>query len=251
MIDGTENTQGWNRFSYVKGNPIQYKDPTGHFVDDLLAFGLGAAAGVASKYAVDKAMDNPSDNWDYAIAGLAGGIQGEVLYRTGNPIFAGGLSGGIASGLTEFKNYKLNKNNKNGQEIAAQILFDTSLGAVFGMVPSPALQGITRGRGSWSQVMNQMMTKYKNGTADILNTKLKTFGKMLGAKLTQEVPGSTVQGGLSAEFDESLKSGKRKIVLPPLKSKTSNTQSSKRGGTPKVEILRMYNVSPIPKKISK
>ncbi|WP_162265814.1 RHS repeat domain-containing protein, partial [Leptospira alstonii] len=30
VIDGEFDTQGWNRFSFVKGNPIGAKDPTGH-----------------------------------------------------------------------------------------------------------------------------------------------------------------------------------------------------------------------------
>lgn len=30
VIDGEGSTQGWNRFAYCKGNPIIYKDPTGH-----------------------------------------------------------------------------------------------------------------------------------------------------------------------------------------------------------------------------
>ena len=34
VIDGEYSTQGWNRFSYVKNNPVRYKDPTGHDYED-------------------------------------------------------------------------------------------------------------------------------------------------------------------------------------------------------------------------
>jgi hypothetical protein len=30
VIDGDDDTQGWNRFSYCRNNPILYKDPTGN-----------------------------------------------------------------------------------------------------------------------------------------------------------------------------------------------------------------------------
>ncbi|UOG32781.1 hypothetical protein MAL06_20695 (plasmid) [Leptospira noguchii] len=51
IIDGEFDTQGWNRFSYVKGNPIGAKDPSGHLAQLIpIAVRVGqglAAAGMA------------------------------------------------------------------------------------------------------------------------------------------------------------------------------------------------------------
>ena len=30
VIDGLYDTQGWNRYAYVKNNPVLYKDPSGN-----------------------------------------------------------------------------------------------------------------------------------------------------------------------------------------------------------------------------
>ena len=38
VIDGQYDTQGWNRYAYVKNNPVLYKDPSGNaIVPALLA----------------------------------------------------------------------------------------------------------------------------------------------------------------------------------------------------------------------
>ncbi len=52
VIDGEFDTQGWNRFSYVKGNPIGAKDPTGHAPQDENAGFKDASKGIA-KSAID------------------------------------------------------------------------------------------------------------------------------------------------------------------------------------------------------
>ncbi|WP_061219632.1 polymorphic toxin type 10 domain-containing protein, partial [Leptospira weilii] len=50
IIDGEFDTQGWNRFSYVKGNPIQYKDPTGHAPQDENAGFKDASKNIAKGF---------------------------------------------------------------------------------------------------------------------------------------------------------------------------------------------------------
>ena len=54
VIDGQYDTQGWNRFSYTKGNPILYKDPTGHVVDTIVDIASALYdVGSAIKHGVD------------------------------------------------------------------------------------------------------------------------------------------------------------------------------------------------------
>ncbi|WP_277743984.1 RHS repeat domain-containing protein [Leptospira stimsonii] len=61
IIDGESDTQGWNRFSYVKGNPIGAKDPSGHCLTQGMRSFFAATCSNASVQA-DKATHQDVNN---------------------------------------------------------------------------------------------------------------------------------------------------------------------------------------------
>ena len=66
VIDGEMDTQGWNRYAYCKGNPMEYKDPTGHaqqsaVIDPDDGGGSGSWLGNSINSLKDKANNITSD----------------------------------------------------------------------------------------------------------------------------------------------------------------------------------------------
>jgi RHS repeat-associated protein len=37
VVDGSTDSQGWNRYMYTRGNPVRYMDPTGHYWQLIVA----------------------------------------------------------------------------------------------------------------------------------------------------------------------------------------------------------------------
>jgi RHS repeat-associated protein len=68
VIDGEFTTQGWNRYMYCKGNPVLYKDPSGHFLG-LAIPALAAGISVGSKIGLGYVISN------YIIGKKSEGVQ--------------------------------------------------------------------------------------------------------------------------------------------------------------------------------
>jgi RHS repeat-associated protein len=199
-----ENPQSWNKYSYVRNNPILLNDPTGEYVgvDDAAFAAGGAIVGILSQ-GVSDIMSGELSGWeDYTSSALGGALAGWSSEYVG-PI-AGGAAG-AALGNAVGQGLKNLSGKQEGFDFKS-LAEETAVGGFAGKIPELNVPGITAGVGSFKSVAKQVTTKLEKGTISSITGK--TAAKMGTAAVVKDAArGLAVGAGKPAGTPRSQSSG--------------------------------------------
>ena len=167
---------GLNWYLYANGNPFMYTDSTGNWFgyDDMAAAGIGAILGIVGQLIADIAVNGElSSLQEYAGAAVGGAVGGWSGLYTFNPFVMGAVAGGFSNATTQGLNMISGKQESFSW---GRLSVDTTIGASTGFIPGARQIVNSTGRGSYSQITKQMITKAKNNTASSI--RIQTGLKM-------------------------------------------------------------------------
>ena len=197
---------GTNLFSYCLNNPVMDTDPSGEFALTaiLIAFTVGAIAGVVGQFVSDVVSSAISGEWQmsslesYTGAAIGYGIGGIVSMW--NPTL--GLA--VASGLSTFTGQALEKatgkNDSSWGEIVGASVVSGCVGAIFGHFSKGLrVNGITAGKNSWASVYKAGLTKLRHGVVKNMSTKV-FFKGIVSSVVSRQIVGKAGKGLMDAMY---------------------------------------------------
>lgn len=217
-----------NGYLYCMSDPVNYVDHSGMIAVWLAGGIVGAAFNFVSKLAGDVVHSVKQGKWtmsswqSYVGTAIGGFTSGSLLMVTGNPVLAGAAGESVdtfLSGTLEKVTGALSASDKSWDGILMDTLHDGIIGGIssftFGNVGKYIkIPGITSGRGSFSSVWKQIVTKakkklIKNVTAKTLMKGLVAYGGMKfidqlidsGRKTLQDTMKEWGRGGIQAVLE--------------------------------------------------
>ncbi len=200
-----ENINGLNLYAYCNNDPVNYSDPSGHFVLSTFLVGLGisaligAAVGAISYVGSEMLSYSLTGDFSWSWAGFIGSILGGAIGGALSAI--PGINTLLVAGVTGFVSTAIGMGLENAWEgstytfgqIMGVSLINGGISAITsGIFEAIPIKGLNSGRGSYSAITKQITTKFFNGTITRISTK--TFSKMLGYNLAGSIIGTGVSG---------------------------------------------------------
>ncbi|UPY80932.1 polymorphic toxin type 10 domain-containing protein (plasmid) [Leptospira weilii] len=182
LIPDEYNSQSWNRFSYVNGNPIQYKDPTGHAPQDENAGFKDASKNIAKGFVegVKSALSAPTPV-DAAVNSAVATAKGaKELYENRKEVYASvkDFAGKLTSKDDKVRDYAV------GQAKAytmSAVLGGAASKAIGSRLPKPKVD-VPGSSGSVGGNFQKVIHVTKDGIALPANSKYKIPDKYLENK---------------------------------------------------------------------
>lgn len=195
-----QNPQLLNSYSYAMNNPIVYKDPNGEWIHIAAGGLIGGGIGLLAQGFEDGLSGDLSSYEAYAGAAAGGAAFGAVTAATGGlslvaTPFIGAGSGLVQSGVEQ--SLMIAAGKQDGVE-GASLIGEAASGAVGSFVPGLRIAGVSVGKGSYSAVQKQVLTKLQNGTISIGGVQPFTYGKIFTSNIAQQGPSAGFQATLGA-----------------------------------------------------
>ena len=260
FVQAPDNTQSYNRYSYVLNNPLRYTDPSGYFFKSVFKAVkkywrvIAAAAvtyftaGAASTWAAGWLSGTALAGSQIAIGAISGAIAGAAggFVATGSfkGAFRGALSGAVFGALGgSFKAYGV-------ENTALQMTMHGIAGGVLS-----DLQGGKFGHGFISSFISKGAGKI-NTSAELGRVLIQamvggTVSKLTGGKFANGAVTSAIQfivNELSSNYDkyinkQKLRLKERKVIIEKYEKNSKTTKKSK---TERVNVIEGANKVIVP-----